>query len=82
MYRSAAMPVAEVSAEACSVAIVTTGARRGAPDSPMNGEPTRRPSAHASADKKRVDLCIRLGALGGDRGWRRRADDLINLLRN
>jgi hypothetical protein len=45
------------SADACSVAIVTTCAPR-APDSPLIDEPTRRPSAHASADKKSVDLCM------------------------
>ena len=54
----------EESADACSVAIVTACARRGAPDNPLIEEPTRRPSAHASADKKSVNLCMCFGTLG------------------
>ena len=55
----------EESADACSVAIVTACARRGAPDNPLIEEPTRRPSAHASADKKSVNFCMGFGTLPG-----------------
>ena len=57
----------EESADACSVAIVTACARRGAPDNPLIEEPTRRPSAHASADKKSVNACMGFGTLPGVR---------------